>query len=313
MLVVGTALTQGDPMTQLRSFRLPSSIDGARVDVEMGKQMILACRLDRRFQVELPVAPARRLAAASVAARRFFALGAARKARCAGDLSYSGYLGRGERLVDGRPDDAERFTACKDLPASDPRVEARWPCHGPVPWPDAGLAGVVAAVVADLGGVGARLLRLLALGLEIQDMDRLVRLTGDGWHHLTAVHVPAERSTAGQAGESGCGMLVLAVGDDPRRVTVSAGDSMQFLTGGYLPSTAAEVPAGGLVYFHEPNFQTTLRPLPGSGQQQPSMHYGSHFTSSFMRRHPEHPATARILAESRLAVLGHFGGLRLVA
>jgi 2-oxoglutarate dioxygenase / 2-oxoglutarate/L-arginine monooxygenase/decarboxylase len=301
-------------MTQLRSFRLPSSIDGTRVDVEMGKQMILAWRLDRRFQVELPAAQARRLATASVTAQRFFALGAVRKARCAGDLSYSGYVARGGRLVDGRPDDAERFTACKDLPASDPRVEARWPCHGPVPWPDTGLAGAVAAVATDLGGVGARLLRLLALGLQIQDVDTLVRLTSDGWHHLTAVHVPAGRSAAGQAGgESGCGMLVLAVGDDPRRVTVSAGDSMQFLTGGYLPSTAAQVPAGGLVYFHEPNFQTTLRPLPGTEQQPPSMHYGSHFTSSFMRRHPDHPATARILAESRLAVLGHFGGLRLVA
>ena len=79
---------------------------------------------------------------------------------------------------------------------------------------------------------------------------------------------------------------------------------MQFLTGGYLRSTAAQLPTGGLVYFHEPNFQATLRPLPGSGQR-PSMHYGSHFTSTFMRRHPEHPTTWRILAERRLAVLGH--------
>jgi 2-oxoglutarate dioxygenase / 2-oxoglutarate/L-arginine monooxygenase/decarboxylase len=300
-------------MTQLRSFRLSSSIDGIREDVEMGKEMVLAWRLDRRFQVQLPLAQERRLASASVTARRFFALAVARKGRCAGDLSYSGYVGPGQRLVGGRPDDAERFTACKDLPASDPRVEARWPCHGPVPWPDVALAGALAAVATDLGGVGARLLRLLALGLEIQDIDALVRLTHDGWHHLTAVRVPAGRSAVGHAGERGCGMLVLAVGDDRRTVTVSAGDSMQFLTGGYLPSTAAQLPAGGLVYFHEPNFQTTLRPLPGSGQQQPCMHYGSHFTSTFMRRHPEHPATGRILAESRLAVLRHFDGLHLAA
>jgi isopenicillin N synthase-like dioxygenase len=70
-----------------------------------------------------------------------------------------------------------------------------------VPWPDAGLADAVVAVATDLGGIGARLLRLLALGLQIQDLDTLVRLTDDGWHHLTAVHVPAGRSPAGQAGE----------------------------------------------------------------------------------------------------------------
>jgi isopenicillin N synthase-like dioxygenase len=299
-------------MTQLRRFRLPSSIDGTRVDVEMGKQMILAWRLDRRFPVELPVAQERRVAAAAAVTRRFFSLGAGRKARCTTDLGYSGYLGRGERVVDGQADDAERFTACKDLPESDPRVQAGWPCHGPVPWPDAATAGQFAAAMADLGGVGARLLRLLALGLELRDMDALVRLTGDGWHHLTAVRVPPRRSDAGAVAESGGGMLVLAVRDDPRTVTVSAGDSLRFLTGGYLPSTAAQLPAGGLVYFHEPNFQATLWPLPGSPPRS-SMHYGTHFTTTFMRRHPEHPTTWRILAERRLSVLGHFKGIRRAA
>ena len=53
-------------------------------------------------------------------------------------------------------------------------------------------------------------------------MDTLVRLTGDGWHHLTAVRVPPRggRATVARR-ESGCGMLVLAVGDDPRTVTVT--------------------------------------------------------------------------------------------
>jgi isopenicillin N synthase-like dioxygenase len=299
-------------MTQLRSFRLSSSIDGTRVDVEMGKRMILAWRLDRRFRVELPVAQERRVAAAVAITRRFFAMGAGRKARCTSDLGYSGYVGRGERVVDGRTDDAERFTVCKDLPDSDPRVQAGWPCHGPVPWPDAAMAGPVAAAMADLGSVGARLLRLLSLGLELRDMDTLVRLTGDGWHHLTAVRVPPRGAGDRGPAEAGCGMLVLAVGDDPRTVTVTAGNSLQFLTGGYLRSTAAQLPTGGLVYFHEPNFQATLRPLPGSGQR-PAMHYGSHFTITCMRRHPEHPTTWRILAERRLSVLGHFKGIRRAA
>jgi isopenicillin N synthase-like dioxygenase len=301
-------------MTQLRSFCLPSSIDGTRVDVEAGKHMILAWRLDGCFQVRLPLAQERRVAAAAAMARRLFALSPSRKARFTSDLSYSGYVAPGERLVDGTPDPDERFIACKDLLETDPRVQAQWPCHGPVPWPDPGLAGGVGAVMDDLGHLGSRLLRLLALGLEIFDMDALVRLTGDGWHHLTAVQVrPGVRPGGSRSqGDSGCGMLVMAVGEDSRTVTVTAGDSMQVVTGGYLPSTPARLPGGGLLYFHEPNFQATLQPLSGTGQQ-PSMHYGSHFTSTFMRRHPERLTTWRILAESRLAVLGHLGGTRHAA
>ena len=81
-------------MTQLRSFRLPAAIDGTRVDVEMGKRMILAWRLDLRFRVELPVAQERRLAAAAAITRRLFAMSAGRKARCTSDLGYSGHVGR---------------------------------------------------------------------------------------------------------------------------------------------------------------------------------------------------------------------------
>lgn len=302
-------------MTELRTFRLPASIDGTRMDVEMGKQMILALRLDRRFRIELGGLQQRQVRSTLELGRRFFAGNAGRKAHCTSDLSYSGYFAPGERIIDGEPDGDERFTVCKDIAVEDPRVQAQWPCHGPVPWPDEGLRAATAEVMSQLGGIGARLLRLVALGLEIFDMDSLVRLTGDGWHHLSLMGGAAGRATAAD-GDTGCGMLVMGVHDDPRMLTVSAGDSLQFLTRGYLSSTGPRGPLGGterpaLVYFHEPNFQVTLEPL----DERPSaeMHYGRHFTATHLRRHPERLTTWRILAENRLAVFGHLSGMRRAA
>ena len=61
-----------------------------------------------------------------------------------------------------------------------------------------------------------------------------------------------------------------------------------------------------MVYFHAPNFQTCVRPI-----QEPSgddfLHYGTHFTATYLRRFPARAATLRILAEDRLSVLA---GLR---
>ncbi|GAA3431245.1 hypothetical protein [Kutzneria kofuensis] len=57
-----------------------------------------------------------------------------------------------------------------------------------------------------------------------------------------------------------------------------------------------------VAYFHEPDFPAALRPLAG-GEPEEVIHYGSHFTSMFMRCYPERVTTRRILAEDRLEIL----------
>ncbi len=72
---------------------------------------------------------------AVAASQRFFALPAGTKARHVSDLTYSGYIASGEEVTAGEADYSEIFTVCKDVAADDPRVVARWPCHGPSPGP----------------------------------------------------------------------------------------------------------------------------------------------------------------------------------
>jgi isopenicillin N synthase-like dioxygenase len=56
------------------------------------------------------------------------------------------------------------------------------------------------------------------------------------------------------------------------------------------------------VYFHEPSFDTGIRPFAEQSEPQ-FIHYGTHFTSMFMHNYPHRSTTKRILAEDRLAVL----------
>jgi isopenicillin N synthase-like dioxygenase len=94
----------------------------------------------------------------------------------------------------------------------------------------------------------------------------------------------------------------------PGVLTVFPGDIMQFLTGGALLSTPHKVRLAAreryaMAYFHEPSFNTCVRPL-GRTTGDENIYYGSHFTSMFMRCYPDRITTARIHAEDRLAVLG---------
>jgi isopenicillin N synthase-like dioxygenase len=86
---------------------------------------------------------------------------------------------------------------------------------------------------------------------------------------------------------------------------------MQYMTNSHLPSTPHKVGLNtreryAFAYFHEPQFQAVLKPLPGFEAGQTSregIHYGTHFTNMFMRNYPDRITTQRIIAENRTALL----------
>jgi isopenicillin N synthase-like dioxygenase len=72
------------------------------------------------------------------------------------------------------------------------------------------------AFMDELGAIGERLLRLVALGLGLDDIDALTHLTGDGWHHMRVLRFPAAsaRTARGIGAHTDYGFLVIAAQDD---------------------------------------------------------------------------------------------------
>jgi 2-oxoglutarate dioxygenase / 2-oxoglutarate/L-arginine monooxygenase/decarboxylase len=337
-------------MTGLRTFRVPEAVDGTAADVELGHDMIEAWRADGIFQIATDSIQDGKTQDALSASKRFFSLPLETKSRHVDELTYSGYIASGEEVTAGEADYSEIFTVCKDVPLDDPRVRAQWPCHGPAPWPDPDYQRVMTAFMDELGSLGEKLLRLLALGLDLPDVDALTRLTVDGWHHMRVLRFPArsEHTSRGIGSHTDYGLLVIAAQDDvgglyirppvqgevrgrnwlePESMagryedeepwtfvepvagvlTVFPGDILQFLTGGALLSTPHKVRLNTrerftMAYFHEPAFQSIVRPLDDpTGDER--IHYGTHFTTMFMRCYPDRITTTRIMEENRLAVL----------
>jgi 2-oxoglutarate dioxygenase / 2-oxoglutarate/L-arginine monooxygenase/decarboxylase len=178
-------------MRELRTFHLPHSVQGTATDAALGAQLIDAWRTDGIFQVSLRAAECETTRMAFEASRRFFRRPLAEKASCLSDLSYAGYVASGEEVTAGEADYSEIFTVCKDLPPEDRRVRERWPCHGPVPWPDAGYRDAMNAFTGQLGVIGDKLLRLVALAFGLPSLDTLTDLADDGWHHMRVLRFPA--------------------------------------------------------------------------------------------------------------------------
>ncbi|WP_163989172.1 isopenicillin N synthase family oxygenase [Pyxidicoccus caerfyrddinensis] len=93
----------------------------------------------------------------------------------------------------------------------------------------------------------------------------------------------------------------------PKVLTVFPGDILQFITHGQLLSTPHKVRLNtrerySMAYFHEPAFNTCVRPLLGPPSEE-FIHYGTHFTNMFMRCYPDRVTTRRILDEHRLTTL----------
>ncbi|GAA2424947.1 2OG-Fe(II) oxygenase family protein [Actinomadura vinacea] len=245
-------------MADLMTFHLPATVRGTPSDLDLGRAMIAAWRADGIFQVAADAVQAQRIVTAMAAGRRFFSLPLEYKARHVSDLSYSGYLVRGGEGAAVEADRSESFTVCKDVPAGDARVREGWPCHGPVPWPDLEYRLAMRAFMDVAGGIGERLLRLVALGLGLPAMDGLSRLTRDGWHHMRVLRVPARSAHArrGVGAHTGYGLVAIAAQDEAGGLYVRPP-----VPGEARPRDLPEAEGGAVMDEHEP--WGLVRPAPG--------------------------------------------------
>jgi isopenicillin N synthase-like dioxygenase len=132
------------------------------------------------------------------------------------------------------------------------------------------------------------------LGLGLPDTDWM---TEDGWHHLQIRKFP----DGSPQPRADYGMLMIST-EDTQALTVSPGGIMQFLTNGELRPRPPPPPGHTMVYFHEPSFDTGIRPFVAPPDSR-FIHYGSHFTSTFIRDYPDRITTRRIIADGRLSIL----------
>lgn len=116
-----------------QTFTIPEKIIGSSADhIALGKELIRAFRLDGLFQIEANNEMRKVCTDAIAESKNFFwNTSLAEKTELVNDLSYSGYIGSGEELTDGKADGSEIFTITPDIALNDERVANKWPCHGP--------------------------------------------------------------------------------------------------------------------------------------------------------------------------------------
>ncbi|MET9908315.1 2-oxoglutarate and iron-dependent oxygenase domain-containing protein [Streptomyces sp. NPDC006476] len=200
----------------LQTFPSPHPVTGTDADRDLGRALVRAWQTDGIFQIRATTAQQAATEQALAASRAFCARPLREKSTYVSDLTYSGYVASGEEETAGEKDGSEIFTVCPDIPADDPRVIERWPCHGPTPWPSAAYAHAMKRYMALVGELGHRLLRLTALGLGLADPDHFTRLTADGWHHMRVLRFPpaTAASARGIGSHTDYGLLVIAAQDD---------------------------------------------------------------------------------------------------
>jgi polar amino acid transport system ATP-binding protein len=202
-----------------------------------------------------------------VLARDFFARPDAEKAAIAmvhGGRAWRGWFPLGGELTSGVADLKEGIYFGEELPAGDPRVQARIPLHGANLFPErpAGFADAVLELIAALTELGHHLLAVIsrALGLDDDWFDR--HLTADPTVLFRIFHYPplpagAEQWSVGEHTDYG---LITILGQDrsgglevrgrdgwvaappiPNAFVVNLGDMLERMTGGLYRSTPHRV------------------------------------------------------------------------
>ncbi|KAJ0335211.1 hypothetical protein COL922a_009580 [Colletotrichum nupharicola] len=249
-------------VAQLETFTLPERVTGSKGDIAMGKALVDAWRRDGILQVSM-----------NDKHKAFFAKPPAEKAAFVDSQSYAGYIASGEEITDGIADYSEIFTVTKDLDLAEPRVRAKWPCHGPAPWPDYEMKQPMTTYMEfppthntngkgkEGRGIGSHTdYGLLVIAAQDDVGGLFIRPPYDGEHYANW-----EKSAAGMKEDDEKWHYVPPV---PNVFTVFPGDIMQYITNSYLPSTPHKVGLNtrdrfAFAYFHEPSFQAVAKPLPG--------------------------------------------------
>ncbi|KAK0715895.1 2-oxoglutarate-dependent ethylene/succinate-forming enzyme [Lasiosphaeris hirsuta] len=207
-------------VAQLDTFKLPEHATGSLSNRRLGRALVDAWRRDGIIQIAMSDAQRELWEDAKAASHRFFREPHGEKAACVDSQSYAGYIASGEEVTDGIADYSEIFTITKDLGPSDPRVRARWPCHGSCPWPNINMKEPMARYNEDLGIQGEKLLQLAELGLGVSP-GSLTRYTRDGWHHTRVLRFPPRNATNGKGKEgrgigshTDYGLLVISTQDE---------------------------------------------------------------------------------------------------
>ncbi|MEC4819660.1 MAG: 2OG-Fe(II) oxygenase family protein [Scytonema sp. PMC 1069.18] len=245
-------------MTELQTFFLPESVVGLPSDMIIARKMIQAWRTDGIFQVAMNEIQEQKTERAFKASKQFFRQPLNLKSQYISDLTYSGYIASGEEFTAGEADYSEIFTLCKDVPLHDMRVQAQWPCHGPTPWPNQEYHHSMKAYMEELSSIGEKLLKLIALGLGLDNINTLTELTKDGWHHMRVLRFPAlsQNTTRGIGAHTDYGLLVIAAQDDVGGLYVRPPVEGEKRNRNWLPT---ESMAG--MYEHEEPW-TFVKPVP---------------------------------------------------
>lgn len=252
-----------------------------------------ACRRWGFFLLVGHGAPAGALDRLDAAARRTFALPDEDKAAIAmarAGRAWRGWFPEGGELTSGIADRKEGLYLGTDLPATDPRVRAGTPMHGPNLYPPAvpELRAAVDEWMAAMRQVGHALVRAIGVGLGL----------GPDWfhEHLTAEPVElfrifrypaattAQEATWGVGEHTDYGLLTLLAHDGspglqvhgpdgwidaparPGSLVVNLGDWLEALSGGAYRSTPHRVrpPAPGapdrlsFPYFFDPGWDARV-------------------------------------------------------
>ena len=224
--------------------------------------------------------------------RKFFALPESTKAQIAmthGGRAWRGWFPVGGELTSGRPDRKEGVYFGTDLPATDPRVVAGTPLHGPNLYPaePAGLGPVVQRWMESVTAVGQAVLRGIALGLGLDREWFAQHLTADPTVLFRIFHYPPGDTESWGVGEhTDYGLITLLAQDshgglqvrsgdvwidvpaDPYAFVVNIGDMLERMTrGGYRSNPHRVRNLSGadrlsFPLFLDPSWDATVTPLP---------------------------------------------------
>jgi isopenicillin N synthase-like dioxygenase len=199
----------------VKLFRLPRDVTVE--DRYLGRDLVNAWRQEGIFYIQMEANELKLAEKAMQAHKDFVKRPLEEKTKCVSELTYSGYIACGEESTADKKDLAEIFTVCKDVPLEDRRVKNDWPCHGPTPWPNESYKTLMSNYMDLLGVYGEKLLKLIALGLDLP-IDTFLKLTEDGWHHMRVLHFKERKdlhdNARGIGSHTDYGLLVIAAQDE---------------------------------------------------------------------------------------------------